>query len=316
MMTQPSSIRNSPLLRKVLAIGAGTLLSFILTACSDQQELATNLDSHQSIDLVVALKGVGISSARERSSAGNDSRYTVAVASADYLRALQVMHEYRLPADRTERFDVVTAPQGLVPNTPEMNHLRLDHALALEVERVVGSLPGVLDAKAVVRTSLNPDGAPPSVALVVRYLSSSGTIPFATEEIKKLVMKTVPGTDGDAIMINASRVFLPVVAPAEGGDDPSHPGNAAYIQLRPFPFRVVASERLKAYAQIGTLLLGATFSGIILGAAVVYSTKRQPRRRRTASTGGRGLVPEVVSRSAAPAPAEGTEAGRRRNTEI
>ena len=296
--------------------------AFVLlcSACSDQQELASNLDTEQSIEIVVALKGVGISSNRERISTGRESRYTVSVSPSEYLRALQVMHEYRLPNEHSDQFNEVTAAQGLAPNSPEMNRLRIDRALSLEAERVLGGLPGILDVKAVVRSASSsqsgsvPEGTGPSVALVIRYLSPSGNVPFSVDEVKKLVMKTVPGTDPDSIMINTSRVFFPIAASAEGatGSD-GQPNAAAYVQLRPFPFRVLPSERMKAYAQIGTLFLGATLAGIILGAAVVYSSKKQARRRRPPSSGNRGLMPEVVSRSLSPsAQAEYSEAIRRR----
>lgn len=310
--------------RHFWAIFCSIYLSLLLAGCSEQQELASNLDTHQSIEIVVALKGVGISSSRERTSAGRDSRYTVSVSPSEYLRALQVMHEYRLPSEQNERFNEITAVQGLTPNSPEMNRLRMDRALGLEAERVLSGLPGVMDVKAVVRTNpqssvedSRPGGlqAVPSVAVVIRYLSPSGNIPFSVDEVRKIVSKTVPGADADSIMVNTARVFFAGASPLEGESGEKN-SEAAFIQLRPFPFRVVPSERMKAYAQIGTLFLGATLAGIILGAAVVWSSKKQTRRRRPTSGQQRGLMPEVVSRSGPPAPpGEFADSIRRRQTE-
>ncbi len=306
-------------LRVGLVVPLICLSTFGLTGCSEQQELAGNLDTQQSVELMVALRGVGIVSARERTSSGREASYMVTVSGNEYLRALQVMHEYRLPSERREQFEELTAPKGLIPNTPEMNKLRLDHAMAIEVERVVASLPGILDVKAVVRSLLTDDnsgsslGSTPSVALVIRYLSPSGNIPFDVDEIKNIVMKVIPGASAEAISVNATRIFFPISA-LEGEGDVGQGSSAAFIQLRPFPFRVVASERLKAYAQIGTLLLGATLSGIVLGVAAVMSSRKQRKRAKLPAADPRGMVPEVVSRSGPPGVSEYGEGTSRRRT--
>lgn len=262
-------------------------LCIVLSGCDQRAEILTDLDTRQSIEVGVALYRTGIQAARERSSKGRDERYSIYVSQSDYPRALQVLHEYRLPGDRLQSIDELTEPKGFVPNGRELTNVRLDHALSLSIERLLSALPGVVEVRAVVRSNLisgyedgRQSGGSPSASVVVRYQSPSGVLPFSLEEAKEIVRKAVPGSSPDAISITTTRVILSGDFIPEGVPDPSAIG-VPLSSLAPFLFKVSPGEQQRALRQVLIFVIVSTLAGGVIG---LWIGLRGSRRRRAAKS--------------------------------
>lgn len=256
-------------------------LMLVLAGCMARgEELVADVNGKQSIEVVVALNRAGITATRERS-AGRGERYSISVAPADYPKAMQVLHDFQLPSRDEETLEELTAPKGFVPNSREVAGLRLDHALALEVERLISALPGVSDARVVIRSNLIAEGVTGAKAsVVVRYLSPSGTMPFSLEEVKKLVAQTVPGIAPESIEVVPSRLIIPGVAESSALEGNVRIDTVPLSPFLPFLFRVSTVERERALWQLGAMLIMFSCAGGIIGAYFGIRVMRGSARRK------------------------------------
>ncbi len=272
----PNSLgRNSTRLRSALLL----LLLALLGCTSRGDELVSEVNGKQSIEVIVALSRAGIPAERSRT-VGRGERYSVTVAPADYSRAMQVLHDFQLPSKDEETLEELTAPKGFVPNSREVSGLRLDHALALEVERLIAGLPGVSDARVVIRSNLAVEGSA-KASVVVRFLSPSGATPFDIDSVKKLVAQTVPGIAMEAIEVVPSRLIIPGMAESSALEGTGTRSEIVPLSpFLPFLFRVSSGDRERALWQLGAMLVMFSCAGGIIGAYFGIRVMRGSGRKR------------------------------------
>ena len=213
--------------------------ALLVCGCQAAKELPGRMDRRQAIEAVVTLGHAHISAELERTSAGKEEQYTVQVPSRDYLRALELMNQAGLPRPAERDIELLTRPQGFAPASPELADLRLDLTLEWRLERLLNALPGVVDARVLLRAHLNGaepkrrevDGRP-SASVMLRYISSTGNLPFALNEVKEVVSHAVPGIQPEDVMINTSRVVLdPDAMLAGNGNDLRVPRLARFLRF-------------------------------------------------------------------------------------
>jgi type III secretion system YscJ/HrcJ family lipoprotein len=255
---------------------------FLLSGCGSEIELHSKLDAEQSVEVLVALNRAGIQASRARTSSGRNESYSVSVPSANYQSALEVLHEYGLPGKQRDSVNEMLSPQGLFPSSPELSGLRVDHVLALEIERLLEGMPGIASAKVIVRSrSLqgqrrifgNTENS--SVSLLIRYSAvGKSQLPFSVEEVKKIVMKAVPNLVEDNISISASKINVGSLF----SDDALT--NGQLRKVSPFAFRVPQQDYMRAKYQLVGILLLICFAGILLGSVVGAILMRRSIVRR------------------------------------
>ncbi len=127
------------------------LVSFtmLLTGCN-KTELVQDISQKQAHEIVSLLSSRGIYSRAEKQT-GAGSNYTVTVKERHYAAAIDLMNDHDLPGKPKENFADLVRQKGLMPNSRDMEQLRLDHALAVQLEEVIARLPEVLEVKAIVR---------------------------------------------------------------------------------------------------------------------------------------------------------------------
>src|SRR5690606_4179144 len=118
---------------------------------------------------------------------GRNQRFSVRVDSADYQNANEVLHEFGLPREDHETVEELTEQKGFIPNSQEMAQMRLERALAVQLEHLLQALPGVVDVRATVQ-SQRGERAQPTASVVIRYVASGGKTPFSLDEIRRLAM--------------------------------------------------------------------------------------------------------------------------------
>jgi type III secretory pathway lipoprotein EscJ len=291
-------------------------------SCGGQSEILANLSSQQSLEAVVSLAKGGVSAKRLKTSTGRKELYRVVVPSKDEAKALTILHEYGLPRATEESLEQFTRPQGFAPNTPQMEDLRLDYALGLRLEHLLGNLPGVVGASVLVRANLtssqyaHTDRVAPGASLVLRFVSNSDALPFSLEEVKNIVQQAVPGITHDAITIRTTQVFLPESSSLFA--DAANPagGSAEKLaQLRPFVFRVPESEIERASVQIVFILLAVCAAGGVLGWVWgANAVKKRVRQRKPTNGGDKSFFLEATigdaDQKGAPKPLTGPSQSR------
>ena len=184
------------------------IFCFVISACGGSEELAGGLSGRQSVEMMVVLRGSGIQAERVSSGSGVNTRYQIRVSKGDLNRAFSLLQEYRMPKDEEVSFKQLTGSDNLIPDVKAISQLRLDRALALEIERSVELLPNVVDVRAIVRSNLVIPAEGPRASVVIRYTARSGAQPFSEDEVRQRILDAVPGIAPNRISVTSSRVVL------------------------------------------------------------------------------------------------------------
>jgi type III secretion system YscJ/HrcJ family lipoprotein len=249
-------------------------LILCLSACSNREELASDLTSKQSVEILVALDRAAIKATREKESGGRGERYSISVEPSQFAAALELILELGLPSEPDKSFEELTRQRGFAPNSPALSRLRLDYALAAELERMLRELPGVIEARVLVRSPsselFGDSKTKPSASVLIRYTASSNNLPFDEGQVRQLVKQSVPGLDESEIKISSSKVSVKGIAPRFGVEQGSDPENGQDVvpltQMKPlFGFRLAEADVGRATLQLGLYLVAFGFSGWVLG---------------------------------------------------
>jgi type III secretion protein J len=175
------------------------LVCVILLAGCNSSPIAHDLSQGQATQIVALLnqKGIGAQASRESGSRG---RFTVTVKKDKYAQAVALINEKGLPAEPELSFAELVAPQGLLPSSREVEALRLDHAMAAEVEELLQAHPAIASARVVVRMSMVKEVSQASVSVVAQERRGHK---IDSQEVIQLVSRAVPGIRPESIFIAA-----------------------------------------------------------------------------------------------------------------
>jgi type III secretory pathway lipoprotein EscJ len=230
--------------RYVLTLGLFILLS---TGCG-YSPVADDLGQREANKLVAVLGEHGIQ-ARVEKGRGARARYSVQVASGDFGGAAALLTKLGLPAERGASFADLMAPSGILPPSQDVENLRMDRAVASEVEELLLGHGAVSSVSAVVRSHAIPMGTEPSVSIVAQV--KKGSV-FDQDKLREAVIRAVPGVKPSAISISVSEQTF-------GG------GEVGEAPLVPFLsyWKVPVSEyNSLAYLLIGLMSVVAFFTGV------------------------------------------------------
>jgi type III secretory pathway lipoprotein EscJ len=210
-----------------------SLLLIILLCFSSCRavSIADNVDQNQANQIVALLNSRGISSYARKDSGGKDS-YSVEVDQAYYAQAKTMLVEKDLPKKAQVNLSELMAPQGLLPNSREIEAIRIDQALALQVESILLAHPAVAHAKAVVRNSSVESEGNKGASVVIQKLSSSN---LASADVLKIVHRVLPDISEQNILISVEEETKgQITGEVQGVYNKS--GNLSYVPLVPFLF--------------------------------------------------------------------------------
>ncbi len=250
------------------------LMLLAISGCKQNTELLSGLSSRESIEVLVRLGEIGVEVERVKTSGANSS-YKIQVTQGQHVQALKALHELGLPRDRKDSFDSITKPAGLIPNPAKISSLRLDHALGLEVERLLVALPGVTEAKVVVRSNLGSRDSGDktsrsSASVVLRYLSRTGKFSLSDERVRKLVAKGVPDLNEESVLVETNQVFLPSGATGIGV---SRGGEAKSLKsIWPFGIEIADDEYTKTVYMLAGSGLLFIFLGLVIGYLLSFAS--------------------------------------------
>jgi type III secretory pathway lipoprotein EscJ len=190
---------------------------FFVTGC-DTSQVADDLAQREANEIVAVLRQHRIDSSthKERGSRG---RYSVSVESGKFGEAVSVLHELGLPAEKKASFSELVSPSGILPSSREVEALRLDRALAAEIEDLFKGHPAVVGVAVVVRYHGVENGKSPSVSMVIQY-RPEGSID--EQEVRNVVSRAVPGIRSEDVVVSIAQQPT-IKAPVSGpGAEESH----------------------------------------------------------------------------------------------
>ena len=253
-------------------------LLLFLISCENSKEIAQNVSSSQSAQIVVALNRAGIQSERVKTSSGRKVEYKVHVANNDYARALEIITAYELPKNESKEFESLINDSSYLSS--DLSAIKVNRALSLELERLLIEFPGVISANVLVRASGDNNSIfgksfEQSASIVIKYFTNQPSkIPFDKQQIVKVVEKALPGIKKENVALNLVKVDPPNSWLSK------NVGTSKLKYVRPFAFRVPQEDLNRAKYQIIGVLVLICFAGFLLGGVsfLIWLRKRYGNR--------------------------------------
>lgn len=225
--------------------------------------VARGITQSQANEIVAVLSHHGIYAFADKQVGVGDS-YDVEVKKSYYTRAVDLLHAKGLPAKTPERFSDLIAQKGIIPDSREVEALRLDHALGVQLQEMLDNLPGVVSSRAIVRVNFLRGDSHPGASVVLQL--KEGT-QIDEGEIRDLIAKTVPGLDVESVHLSPHSLVESDESLVEEGAFNDN-GTVIRVPLTSFFFRWRVPE--EDYSGLTLSIVGFVFLVGILGGLVGY----------------------------------------------
>lgn len=255
----------------------------LLSACQDAT-IAHDLSQKQANEIVAVLTQQGIAAHAMRGN-GARAQFQVEVPYGRYSESVSILHYEGLPKTEEPSVNELLSPKGFLPNSRELERMRIDRAVAAELENLLKANPSVVEVRAIVRRPMfegvGPE--PPShVSLIVRKSPGSE---LNRETVVNLVSNLIPGISPESVVLDIQDE-LPVVGSDRMGVLRAGPNaKVVHVPMREFLgwFRIAEDDYQRMIwalllALLGFLLVGlfAGFSAGFLGKKVVSTKPLEP----------------------------------------
>lgn len=158
---------------------------------------------------------------------------TLRVDQDRFVDAVEVLRQNGLPRRRTVTMQDLF-PSGQLVSSPEQEEAKLNYLKSQQLEKMLGSMDGVITAEVSVAEPRSQEGEPPapsSAAVFIKY-SPEVNLPAREAEIRALIRNGIPGLTPDRISLTLQRAeyrYQPPVAP-----EPVPHGLTLYGQALPW----------------------------------------------------------------------------------
>ncbi len=239
------------------------LLVCLVCAACESATIIEDRNQREAIEIVALLHSYGISATTQRESGGR-GRYVVQVDKAARSQALTILWEKGYPKESEKTFEELVAPHGLIPNSRAEESLRLDRAMAIELEDMLRAHPGVASARAIVRLNYIRDSqeaklASPSVSVVVQQKTG---IDLKAEQLAEIIQRAIPGVVREQVSISLQPENVGfTVAWQEGAT--MEKGKVIRRNLVPFLYFYYVAE--DSYGKLALTLVGCLVAVLLVG---------------------------------------------------
>jgi type III secretory pathway lipoprotein EscJ len=160
--------------------------------------LEEDLTQGQSREVIALLIRNGIQATAEKGQ-GAKGRYVVRVPSDRYQEAVILLSKNNLPREPRLTMDQLVSGGGFLPQSREMENLKIDRAFAAEVEELVSHLPGVRSVRAVVHSHHQSEGERNPEVTITVHQDQDGMV--KREELQVLGSRVVPGVPSEKVQV-------------------------------------------------------------------------------------------------------------------
>jgi len=228
-----------------------SVLTLLVAGC-DSSPVAHDIAQRDANEIVAILRDHGIEGKTEKGR-GSRGRYSVKVPSSRFGDSVSLLSKLGLPAERRASFAELLAPSGILPASQEVEDLRLDRAMASEVEDLLDGVAGVASVNVVIRSHSRSGGDPASVSVVIQR---EGSVSVSESNLRQIVERAVPGVRAENVLLVTTE------APARVGEGWASTSSEALVPFLMF-WRVPGSEYSGLAALFGGLLfLVAALAGV------------------------------------------------------
>lgn len=208
------------------------VLLVLLSGCG-KTTVVENTSQKRATQIVIALYKQGISASSTRES-GGQGKYRVEVDQQDYATALATIERNGLLDEPAPTFEELTASSSFFPPSREVEALRMDHALALEVKGLLEELSGVEHAEVLVRKRFGShEDYAPSVSVVLRLQPGAAITESAVADV---VRRAIPGIDAEKIFVSTEK-NEDAASASQAQGVVNRDGSLSYVPLVPFVFK-------------------------------------------------------------------------------
>ena len=168
-----------------------------MTACKEEI-VARNLDQKQANEIVSVFSKFKISS-KVTKDINSKKLLMIKVARDDYEEAASILTVKGLPKDKGASFSEVISHHGILPDSKRMEDLRLDKALALEIEDTLAKINEFSNVSVVVRKEYLGELAKPQVSVLLISNVEDEYINY--DNVFDIIQTAIPGIEKDNIKI-------------------------------------------------------------------------------------------------------------------
>ena len=192
---------------KLLATGLAAS-SMLLTGCSEETTLHSQLEERQANLVMAALLDAGIACHKK---AGEENTWNVMIDAKDFADAVNLLESKGLPQRRYQGVTEVFKKTGMV-SSPSEERIRFMDALAQDLSRTIAGIDGVIDARVHVVLPENDPFAkntlPSSAAVAIRSRWDAD-IEALIPQIKSLVKNAIEGLQYEKITVTVFKDMPP-----------------------------------------------------------------------------------------------------------
>lgn len=234
----------------------------VLFASCNESRLVQGVTQRQAIEIVALLHGNEVRAQIEKEKGGR-ALFAVDVDSDDYLRAMSLIKKNNLPSEATLSFRELVSQRSLLHNSRDIEALRLDRALAVEVEEALMALPLVRSAKVIVRKKFSEFEDEQGISVVV---TARNVEELNKEELVTIVLQAIPGIKKEQI----------VIAYKEHVEAPSSKNGTSNYKLAPFFIWDIAQGDVRELTLVSIIaLIISLLVGLIFGYSYASVRQRQ-----------------------------------------
>lgn len=178
-------------------VSALVILTLSLAGCGTTP-VADDLAQREANEIIAVLRDRGIDGTVSKGR--GSGHYSVSVASGNYGEAAAILSRLGLPGERKPSFQEMTATSGIIPSSRAVENLRLDRALAAQIEELLQARSDVYSASAVVRRHV-VGNEKPSVSVIVQRQPEAT---LSVDEVREISAHSVLGVGKDDVFVSIS----------------------------------------------------------------------------------------------------------------
>ncbi|HMO01945.1 MAG TPA: hypothetical protein PKD37_01500 [Oligoflexia bacterium] len=249
------------MLKVIFKLTLLTIFCLSLSACGEVS-VVDDISQSEANKIVSLLGGNGIRAIATKQTSGR-AKYSVYVGKSEYLRSVKIISDKGLPAPAEVSFnDLLGGGSGILPVSKNIEDLKIDRALAMELEELLKAGQGVVAAKVVVRQASAPSKDQQAASIVVEAFEGAQLTP---DHARQLASRVLPGIDATKLYL-LFNYKAPQSVAVGANDSSSRSGIDKQGSLSPFLFNLmVPSDQHRDFSMIflGCLILTGVLAGAL-----------------------------------------------------